>query len=225
MFSLILLLNANQRDEQYIEKCFSCEEKVYNVIVKHCVSLLNKLKFDKNYQILLECRKFLSKKNSLSQKEEKELKNINKQLNDLRKNIGLTKFDLEKYAKVQQWKYSKYVSSQMIQVIAGNVWTGVEDILFDDGQWLHYKKKGQCETLSAKSTANGIKIDGTDIILNKQKIGFIVKDYDDYAKTIMAKHKPKFGRIIRKPFNNGYRYYVPENPPPYRGTLEEYENV
>ena len=111
LFALTLLLNTKQRDELYIEKCFSCEEKIYNVIVKHCVSLLNKLKFDKNYQALLEQqatlrqvnrpvveaqnkqhdslevegavgrRKVLSKKDKLSKQEEKELKNITKQLN------------------------------------------------------------------------------------------------------------------------------------------------
>ena len=84
---------------------------------------------------------------------------LNKELSDYRNEIGLSLYALEKYAKVQQKKYKKYLSSQEVQVIVANVWKGVEKILFEDGNYLHFKKKGSFYCLSAKSLTNGIKVD------------------------------------------------------------------
>ena len=216
MFVVKYLLKIKHNEDLYLNKCFDCEQKVANVIVKHCVKLLNKLKYDTDYQDLLTQRKNVSIKEN---KDKKLISQLNKELSDYRNEIGLSLYALEKYAKVQQKKYKKYLSSQEVQVIVANVWKGVEKILFEDGNYLHFKKKGSYDCLSAKSLTNGIKVNlyNQTIIVGNLDIPFLVKDYDAYAKFALNECKKtnndnniklKYARMKRLHFNNGYRYYV-----------------
>ena len=144
MFVVKYLLMIKHNENLYLNKCFDYEQKVANVIIKHCIKLLNKLKYDTYYQDLLTQRKNANKK------DKKLISKLNKELSDYRNEIGLSLYALEKFAKVQQKKYKKYLSSQEVQVIVANVWKGVEKILFEDGHFLHFKKKGYYDCLSAK---------------------------------------------------------------------------
>lgn len=201
MFVVKFLLDASNNEKLYLDKTLNCEQKSANVVVKHCIHLLNKLKYDSIYQNLLKQR--------LSTTDKKEIKVLNKQLNEYRDSIGLSLNKLQKYAKVQQKKYKNYISSQEMQVIVSNIWNGVEKILFGEGEYLHYKKKGYYDCLSAKSLNNGIRLTKHNtVIVGKMEIPFIVKEYDEYAKFALEYRTIKYARLKRLYFNNGYKYYV-----------------
>jgi hypothetical protein len=211
MYTTQYLLENKNNSSKYINKCMDKKQKMINVIVKHCIKLLNKLKRDKDYQDLLLRRKTIKNKSKLSKKDKSNLNDINNKLKEIRINYKLDKNELQKYVKVQQLKYKNYISSQEAQIISDDVWCGVEKVLYGEGKWLHFKKKGDCNTLQAKSLLNGIKFDGQYIYLslgkNKIQIKVIVKDYDLYGQQAMS-GKLKYCRLVRQIFNSGYRYYI-----------------
>lgn len=56
MFVVKFLLDASNNEKLYLDKTLNCEQKSANVVVKHCIHLLNKLKYDSIYQNLLKQR-------------------------------------------------------------------------------------------------------------------------------------------------------------------------
>lgn len=221
-----LILNENQK--KYIDKGIECKRKAANVIVKKCIALMNKVKHDKIHKenleelsnINKEIKKLENKKDK-TKTEEKELKElckkkkeISERLKQRKEELKLTKNDIEKFAITQQKKYKKYISSQEMQIIVADIWKGVENVLYGSGKTLHYKKKGYYYTLSAKSDSNGIILclDEKAVILGYKKKGtkvhFEVEQDDEYVKYSLKNNKPKYGRIVREIFNNGYRYYL-----------------
>ena len=69
MYTVTLLLNTTKYDEQQIERRFHALSHIHNVCVKHAISLLQRLKFDKEYQECLAKYIELSKKSKLKKAE------------------------------------------------------------------------------------------------------------------------------------------------------------
>lgn len=151
--------------------------------------------------------------------------------------MDLPKQTFYKYASLQK-KYKAYVSSQEVNAMVDEVIEWVDKILYGDGKTLHFKKFGQENTLSSKSLINGSQFALLEKVLKNGKVilvptilrttnrkdmktnkkvwlefPLIVKDYDKYNQCIMngiisGEYKVKYVRLIRKPFNNVFRYYA-----------------
>ena len=207
MFSINFLLSSKNNSYKFLDNMFYAKFKIYNKLVKHCKNLLKKLKNDSNYKETLN--KYIEAKKT---KDSKLIKELFKELNNIRFSYGLDQCSLEKYAKEQQKKYSKYISSQVCQVIAKDIWVAVEKVLFSDGKQIHFKKYNDINTISAKSKSNGIVLKKVNnqyyIRINKLYIPIVFKDYDKEYTTETFKNNLKYCKIKRMQFNNGYRYYV-----------------
>jgi hypothetical protein len=202
MFIFENFIRNYKNSYKFFENMFYAKYKIHNQLVTYSISLLNKLKYDKEYNTLLE--EYKSIKGTTDRKEE--LKAL---LKEHRESIGLSKSGLEKYVKKIQKKYSKYISSQEARVIASDVWQGCKDCLYK-GAKLHYKRLEDIKSVSAKSLKNGIKYDSTTncVFFNDFFVELIFKDYNKAYIEEVFKNKLKYCKLVRKPFSGGYRYYI-----------------
>ena len=199
-FVLKLALETTDSDKIILNKRFYIAEHISNVLIKHSVSLLNKLKFDKEYQDCL--KQYVSTKDVVLKKQ------LSKQLTTIRKNYGLSEYQLHSYAKQQQHMYKKNIDAFTTQKIATRIWQGVEKVLFSDGRSLHYKKYGTLKSLEGKSNSTGIRFKDNCLYWNGLKIPVVINKKDFYAKQALDMKVIKLCKIKREPFNNGYHYYV-----------------
>ena len=205
MFVLELFLNDSYGFYSFCNKKFFMKFKIQNILIKHCIHLFNKLNQDDLYNSLLEEYKTIKKDSSKTNRKKK----LIEELTNIRESYGLTKNKIQKYAKKQQVKYSKYIASQEAQVIANEVWRGCEDVLYKKSK-LHFKKLEDINSVSSKSLLNGIRFDETTktLYINKYNKPLIFKEYDKSYIEECFKNKLKYCKLIRKPFNTGYRYYI-----------------
>lgn len=209
-------------DEEILYKRFGIAAHIDYVITKRANILLSKLKSDERYQSLL--KQYGELRSSVSEEEFEVMKKpIADEMNNIRKTIGLTKCDLEKYAKVQAKLFKSNFSSQQVQKLVANVWSGVQKVLFSDGKILHYKKAKDVHSISCKSPKNGIKLlseyhnylnDKDVVIWPEGQIiwnGISIKvkiDYDDPYVIESLQYNVKYCEVKREMFESGYRYYL-----------------
>ena len=136
MHTLILPLKVTDKEDALLNKRFNLLAREHNILVKHAKFLLKRIHenkwYQKNLTILVstnkrieEIEKYLAdsktekvviKALKAELKEKKALsKQISTELSDYRERIGLTKTDLEKYAKKFQNKYKHHISSHISQ--------------------------------------------------------------------------------------------------------------
>lgn len=198
-----LKLNTTVQDVRSLDKRFYEMNHIHNVIVKYGMTQLNALKDDPEYSELLKSRKTASKPKK---------KEINKQLNEIRLQYGLSESQLQSYAKLCGKQFSKRLSSQQIQKEATRVWQGVNKCLFSNGKHLHFKKYDKLTTIQGKTNTNGVKFDKDKLIINWQGLHISCKQpkrkKDIWYLEETLNHNIKYCEIARKIFNNGWHYYV-----------------
>lgn len=125
MHTVQLLLKPSKYERYEIDRRFRALAHLHNVCVKHARKCMIRLQHDKRYAELKLSYNELLKKETLSKKEKSQKKELAKQLDDRRIELGLSKASLECYLKVCGKQFSKLLSSQQVQVEADRVWCGV----------------------------------------------------------------------------------------------------
>ncbi len=125
MHTVQLLLKPSKYERYEIDRRFRALAHLHNVCVKHARKCMIRLQHDKRYAELKLSYNELLKKETLSKKEKSQKKELAKQLDDRRIELGLSKASLECYLKVCGKQFSKLLSSQQVQVEADRVWYGV----------------------------------------------------------------------------------------------------
>lgn len=210
MYTIKLLLKNENNSYTFFNKMFFNKFKAQNIFISYTIKQIKKLEKD---EIYIQAKKDYAKFVKDKKKNKKELEETVSIMNERVSYYGLTKKDLETYAKEQQYKYKKYISSQMMQTITNSVLESIQKYLYKDGKQIHYKKFEDIHTVSAKNLVNGIKLDmehNMCIFPNNFRCTYIFKDYNTYIKECFKKDIPfiKYCRIVKEPFNNKYRYYI-----------------
>jgi len=212
MYTLEFLLENKNNSYKYFEKVFWCKFKIQNVLISYAMKQMGKLQHDDAYiQAKENYKTYKTVKDSKLDKDK-----ITAAMNERITYYGLTKSSFEQYVKVQQDKYRKYISSQMAQLVARDVFSAVKKCLYSNGKEIHHKKLDAIHTVSAKSLKNGILLDAEheSCCFGSKKKGidchFIIKDYNKWARNcyLKDKDKVKFCRLARKQFNARYKYYI-----------------
>lgn len=199
-------LKTTKSDEDALNRAFAFIFKLHNQVVSYALKCFNRLNSHKQYHYLLKEYRSLKAVKKRNTTQEARRKEIGKLLSQIQAEVGLTKVDFEKFVKVQQKKYSKYISSQQAQKEAGRVWDGVSKVLFAEGKSIHYKKLKNFHTITGKSAENGIKFRGDYIKFGDLEIPCKL-EHSDYEKETLN-HKIKYCELVREYFVSGYRYYV-----------------
>ena len=185
-FIINLMLATNVNDLRYLQKRYHIDEIVYNLIINHCIKQYNKLIRDKRYK-----------------------KAKGKERTKLIEEYGLTKFEIIKYSKTLGKKYKNYLDSKVIQCIAKRAYTSVQSVLYEGGEYIHFKRYGTLKTIETDTNINKIQFLGDKIRFNNIYIKIRKKSLNNpYIQEALKNGKVKYVRIKRLIFNTGYRYYV-----------------
>lgn len=191
-FILTLKLNTNLRQDALLNDRFYAAWKIRNQIAKYAFKQLNKLKTDKRYKELL---------NSHSSKQ----RNI--ELDDIRKQYGLSECQLQHWAVEQLHRYKRYVDADTVQKIATQVWQGTSACLFGKGESINVCSYSSFTSIEGKRNCAGIKYRNGYIDWLGERFAVQIRHDDIYAKEALM-HKVKYCRIVRKPVGQRYHYYV-----------------
>lgn len=214
-FTASLKLKASRDEQIYLEKCFRCCERIEQVMQTHAQKQIRKLRQDAAYLSALQ--DYRKATNSTGQ-EAREIKTrASRILSERRKHFGLSEYDFHAFIKIQQHKYSNYVSSDVAQKIASRVYQSVEAALFRNGKQLHFRKYGTLRSFEAKRRRSGIVFKSEtekgapSVTLHQHVIYTVpVREKDAYLQECVRRYKTQgcYCRVKRFPTTNGWDYYV-----------------
>ena len=145
-FVLTLKLNTSKDDERILMKRFFYGWKIYNVLVRHVSKAAHSMRQDAKYRDAM--RRYL---------ENKKASDIKKELSDIREQYRLSEYALHKFVKLQQKRYAADIDSLTAQKIASHVWQAVQDVLFDAGGKISFRKWQDFCSLEGKNNQSGIR--------------------------------------------------------------------
>ena len=184
-FIISLALDTKPYSKEFLEKMYYAAFKVYNQLIKFAKKEYAKLLLDFEYK-----GSSGSKRTAIIKK------------------YKLSTYDFEAYGKVLQKKYSKYLGSHIVQKLCARVAASVKAVLYKGGKQLHFKKLNDITTLEGKNNETALRFIDNQLIIGNFKINIKERDLKNPFYQEALKHRVKYCRLIRKPFNKGFRYYV-----------------
>ena len=77
---------------------------------------------------------------------------------------------LIKYSKIIAKKYKKHLDSKVVQCLAKRVYTALDKVLYDNGEYIHFKRFGDLDTIETDTNFNKLKYENGILIFNDLKI-------------------------------------------------------
>ena len=190
-------LKTEKYQEVILNKRFEIGRQIYN-------SLVNVTQ--KRYKEMIKTNKHRTLLSSLigNNKSDKE---IWKQINDIRKQYGMSEYSFHEDVRQMQKHFKDNIDSFTAQKIATTLWKSYDKLFYGNGKKVYYKKYGELNSLEGKSNSTGIRFKENEIIWNRLKIPVII-DYDNYYEYQAMQSKICYNRIVRKYVRNKYKYYV-----------------
>lgn len=190
-------LKTENYQEDILDKRFEIGRQIYNSLVNITQKRYREMIKTKNYRNLIS---------QLSGDKKKD-RPIWKQINEIRKQFGMSEYSFYKDVQRLQRHFSKNIDSHTTQRIASNLWRAYEELFYGNGEQIHYKKFGSINSLEGKSNKTGIRFKDNTILWNGLKIPVII-DYNNYYENQALKSEIAYCRITRKFIRNKYKYYV-----------------
>lgn len=190
-------LNTEKYQEDILNKRFEIGRQIYN-------SLVNVTQ--KRYKEMIKTKKYRNLMSSLTGNKKTD-KEIWKQINDIRKQYGMSEYSFFSDVKIIRYHYEENIDSNTARKIATSLWKSYEKFFYNNGKYIYYKKYGEMNSLEGKSNRQGIRFKDDKILWNGLKIPVII-DYDNYYEYQALQSKICYNRIVRKYIRNKYKYYV-----------------
>ena len=130
-----------------------------------------------------------------------------KQINDIKKQFGMSEYSFYKDVKRIQHHFSKNIDALTARSIASNLWKAYEKLFYGNGEKIHYKRYGSLTSLESSSNKQGIRFKDDTILWNGLKIPVAI-DYNNYYENQALKSEIAYCRIVRKFVRKKYKYYV-----------------
>ena len=139
--------------------------------------------------------------------DKKQDKEIWKQIQDMRKQYGMSEYSFHKDVRNMQKHFQDNIDSFTAQKIATNLWKSYEQLFFKNGKRVYFKRYGDFNSLEGKSNKTGIRFKGDKIVWNGLAIPIVIDDRNHYE--YQAIQSPiAYCRIVRKYIRNKNKYYV-----------------
>ncbi len=233
MHTLKLKLKLTKYQYDLLNYIFFVAHKMYVRCVKYVQKQIRKFEKDKKYKhnkyLYIKYKNKLSEYENLSKDLDKKeidkktksklkkyynlnIKDLDKRLKVLQKERKeiiskyLSKTDLEKFVKLQQYKYKNYITSAQAQKIADFIYNSVESYLYKNGKTIHIKSFKDFNTISQKSLANGLKYINNKIKFFNEEFEIIFKNTNYERQSLSS--EIKYLELIKKEFANGNEFYV-----------------
>lgn len=190
-------LRTEKYQEDILNKRFEIGRKIYNSLVT--VS-------QKRYKEMIKTRKYRNLMSMLTGNKKSD-KPILKQIDQIRKEYGLTEYSLHADVKEMQKHFKKNVDSFTAQKIATTLWKSYDKLFYGNGKRVYYKKYGDMNSLEGKSNSTGIRLVDEHLIWNGLNIPVVIDWNNPYEYQAMQS-EISYCRIIRKFVRNNYKFYV-----------------
>lgn len=190
-------LRTEKYQEDILNKRFEIGRKIYNSLVT--VS-------QKRYKEMIKTRKYRNLMSMLTGNKKSD-KSILKQIDQIRKEYGLTEYSLHADVKEMQKHFKKNVDSFTAQKIATTLWKSYDKLFYGNGKRVYYKKYGDMNSLEGKSNSTGIRLVDEHLIWNGLNIPVVIDWNNPYEYQAMQS-EISYCRIIRKFVRNKYKFYV-----------------
>jgi hypothetical protein len=191
-------LITEKYQENILNKRFEISRQLYNAVLS---------KAYKRYKSMIETKKYRQLKEQINNANEKEKKLLYKQLNEMYKQYRLNEYSLHEDIQEMQHHFSENIDSFTAQKIATRVWSAFEDLLFGNGEIVHFKKYGELDSLEGKSNKTGIRFKDGFLIWNGLKIPVKI-DYNNPYEYQALKDEICYCRIKRRFIKGKYKYYL-----------------
>lgn len=190
-------LKTEKYQEDVLNKRFKVGRYIYN-------SLVNVTQ--KRYKEMIKTKKYRNLISVLTENK-KSNKKIWKQINDIRKQYGMSEYSFHEDVKQMQNHFKDNIDSFTAQKIATQLWKSYDKLFYGNGNKIYYKRHGELNALEGKSNRTGIRFKDNTILWNGLKIPVVI-DYDNDYEYQAMQSKICYNRIIRKYIRNKYKYYV-----------------
>ena len=138
-------LKIAKYQEDILDKRFEIGRQIYNSLVNIT---------QKRYREMIKTKKYRNLISQLSGDKKKD-KSIWKQINDIRKQFGMSEYSFYKDVQRLQHHFSNNIDSRTAQQIASNLWKAYERLFYGNGEQIHYKKYGSFNSLEGKTNTRG----------------------------------------------------------------------
>lgn len=190
-------LKTEKYQEDILNKRFEIGRKIYN-------SLVNVTQ--KRYKEMIKTKKYRTLLSSLTG-DKKIDKDIWKQINDMRKEYGISEYSFHEDVKKMQKHFKDNIDSFTAQKIATALWKSYEKLFYENGKKVYYKKYDSFNTLEGKSNKTGIRFNDDMLIWNGLVIPIVI-DYDNEYESLALQNNISYCRIVRKYIKGKYKYYI-----------------
>ena len=214
MYTVRIPIQTSDVDERYFAKCFFYAWEIRNSVTAYASRMLNALYVDRAYRNAREeyrrkySRLSADEVRRLSASEKAKRKRLVAVMNSDQLKYNLSKSAFEKYAAVQQHKYTKYLFSHQVQAIAKNVYAGVEKVLYSQGKELSFARYNDFDTISQKDLSGVSLIDWEHIRYRKKVFRLKTPDTRYMQMVENAHQRVVLCALKRIEFESGWRYYV-----------------
>lgn len=190
-------LKTEKYQEDILNKRFEIGRHIYNSLVN--VS-------QKRYKEMIKTKKYRNLISSLTGNKKTD-KTIWKQIDEMRKQYGLSEYSFHEDVKQMQKHFKDNIDSFTAQKIATELWKSYDKLFYGNGKKVYYKKFGELNSLEGKSNKTGIRFKDDMIIWNGLKMPVII-NYDNYYEYQAMQSVICYCRIVRKFIRNKYKFYV-----------------
>jgi hypothetical protein len=196
-FIVTFPLKTEIYQEDILNKCFEIGRQIYN-------SLVNVT--HKHYKEMIKTKKYRALMSLLTGNKKSD-KEIWKQINDIRKQYGMSEYSFHEDVKQMQKYFKDNIDSFTAQKIATTLWKSYEKLFFGNGKRVCFKRYGELNSLEGKSNKTGIRLINDTLVWNGLKIPVVI-DYNNYYEYQAMQCDICYNRIVRKYVRNKYKFYV-----------------
>ena len=182
-------LKTEKYQEDILNKRFEIGRQIYNSLVSVT---------QRRYKEMMKTKKYRTLLSSLTGNKKTD-KEIWKQINDIRKQYGMSEYSFHEDVKQMQ-KHFK-------EKIASSLWKSYDKLFYGNGKKVYYKKYGELNSLEGKSNSSGIRFKDDMILWNGLEMPVMI-DYDNDYEYQAMQSQICYNRIVRKYVRNKYKYYV-----------------
>lgn len=196
-FIVTFPLKTEIYQEDILNKRFEIGRHIYNSLVNVTYKRYKEMIKTKKYRNLM----------SLLTGNKKFDKEIWKQINEIRKQYGMSEYSFHKDIKMTQKHFKDNIDSFTSQKIATTLWKSYEKLFFGNGKRVCFKRHGELNSLEGKSNKTGIRLINDTLVWNGLKIPVVI-DYNNYYEYQAMQCDICYNRIVRKYVRNKYKFYV-----------------
>lgn len=190
-------LKTEKYQEDILDKRFEIGGKIYNSLVKVT---------QRRYKEMIKTKKYRTLVSLLSNDKKKD-NYIWKQINEIRKQYGMSEYSFHKDVKQMQKHFKENMDAFTAQKIASALWKAYDKLFFGNGDKIHFKKYNTLNSLEGKSKKTGIRFKDDCLLWNRLNIPVLI-DYDNYYEYQAMQYDISYCRILRKFVHNKNHYYL-----------------